>query len=39
MSFEAVPYKVTCRSEDGSEAPLFGLLIRPSNTTPYQVTN
>lgn len=31
MSFEAVPCMFTGRAEDGHEAQLFGLLIRPSN--------
>jgi hypothetical protein len=30
MSFEAVPCMFKSRQEDGAEAALFGLLIRPS---------
>ncbi|KAL3108551.1 hypothetical protein niasHT_015473 [Heterodera trifolii] len=33
MSFEAVPCMFKSRQEDGNEAQLFGLLIRPSPTT------
>ena len=36
MSFEAVPCMFKSRQEDGNEASLFGLLIRPSSSAQQQ---